>query len=133
MEYFQLDQKWRISLYTQKPVLQYSDRFLWVKNKPHALPIYRLFFLGPNIFLTRVKQGCKIFWQTIFLTNYSPYAKVVWKIYYEHKGYLPVGHHKIDWYSNLMMYLGKSDNKMLNFIRFKIEQISKIVCLIFLK
>ena len=50
VEYFQLDQKWRTSLYTQKPVLQYSDRFLWVKNKPNALPIYRLFFLGPTSF-----------------------------------------------------------------------------------
>ena len=48
VECFQLNQKWRTSLYTQKPVLQYSDRFLWVKNKPNALPIYRLFFLGPS-------------------------------------------------------------------------------------
>ena len=48
VEYSQLDQKCRTSLYTQKPVLQYSNRFSWVKTQPNALPIYRLFFRKPS-------------------------------------------------------------------------------------
>ena len=56
VEYFHLDQKCRTSLFNQKPVCQYSNRFSWVKTQPNALPIYRLFFRKPSLKTVTLKH-----------------------------------------------------------------------------